>query len=284
VARVHRRSLDDPEERIGLPGITEELVDIGGLTVGRSVQQPGWRWSKDVRPVVGGEWCQAHHIGIVLSGRYAVEMEDGTTVEFGPNDVYDIPPGHDGYTVGDEPCVLVEWSGLRTLAGSHAVSRGRILATLLFTDLVDSTGTAVRLGDAAWRDVLAAHYAAARSQLERLGGREVKTTGDGLLAIFEGPAAALRCAAGIRSSSGHAGLHIRAGVHVGEIQLAGSDVQGVAVHEAARIMAQAGKDEILLSEITRQLAEAAGLRFEDRGTHELKGIPGPRRLYAYVEG
>lgn len=212
MAGVERRNLDDPEERIVLPGIIEELVDIGGLTVGRSVQQPGWRWSKDLRPLVGGTWCQAHHIGIVVSGRYAVDMEDGTTVEFDPSDVYNIPPGHDGYTLGDEPCVLIEWSGLRALAGSRAGVRGRMLATLLFTDLVDSTGTAVRLGDAVWREALAGHYAAARSQLERFGGREVKTTGDGLLAIFEAPAAALRCAAGIRSNTGHAGLHIRAGV------------------------------------------------------------------------
>lgn len=284
MAGVQRRNLDDPEERIVLPGIIEELVDIGGLTVGRSVQQPGWRWSKDLRPLVGGTWCQARHIGIVASGRYAVDMEDGTTVEFNPNDVYDIPPGHDGYTVGEEPCVLIEWSGLRALAGSRAGVRGRMLATLLFTDLVDSTGTAVRLGDAAWGEVLAGHYAAARSQLERFGGREVKTTGDGLLAVFDAPAAALRCAAGIRSSSGHAGLHIRAGVHVGEIHLVASDAHGVAVHEAARVMAAADGDEILVSEITRQLAEPAGSRFEDRGTHELKGIPGPRRLYAFVEG
>jgi class 3 adenylate cyclase len=282
VAEFGAKNLRTPDDTIRMPGITEELVDLGDLTVGRTVQEPGWRWSTHIQPLVGGDWCEARHVGIVLSGRFGVTLRDGTTLELGPDDVYDIPPGHDGYTIGDEPCVAVEWSGLRAFAGFRSGSP-RALATLLFTDLVESTSAANRLGDAAWRALLSAHFEAARAALDRFGGREVKTTGDGLLATFSGPAQALRCAAAISKEAQQAGVRIRAGVHVGEVELVGGDVRGVAVHEAARIMACAEADEILVSETTHALALHAGLAFEDRGTHALKGLSGEYRLYAYVE-
>jgi class 3 adenylate cyclase len=277
------KNLREPDDRISFPGVVEDVVEIGGLTVGRVVQEPGWRWSTHVRPIVGGDWCQARHVGVVLAGRYGALFSDGTTAEFGPDDVYDIRPGHDGWTIGDEPAVLIEWAGLRAFAGPRAGVHGRVLATLLFTDLVDSTATAVRLGETVWREALSLHYGAARAELERFRGREITTTGDGLLAMFDGPALALRCAAAVRAGAARASLSIRAGVHVGEVQVAGSGIQGVAVHEAARIMAAAAPDEILVSETTKALAEPAGLTFEDRGTHQLKGLPDARRLYAYVE-
>src|SRR5687768_7642876 len=113
MAESRSKNLRTPDETIRLPGITEELVDLGDLTVGRTVQEPGWQWSTHVRPVIGGDWCRARHVGVVLSGRWGALLEDGTVLEFGPDDVYDIPPGHDGYTIGDQPCVLIEWSGLR---------------------------------------------------------------------------------------------------------------------------------------------------------------------------
>jgi class 3 adenylate cyclase len=276
------KNLRTPDETIQLPGITEELVDLGDLTVGRSVQEPGWRWSTHTRPIVGGDWCKARHVGVVLSGRFGAQLRDGTVLDLGPDDVYDIPPEHDGYTIGDEPCVLLEWSGLRAFVGFRAGSHGRILATLLFTDLVDSTVIASQLGDVAWRELLSRHFEAVRAQMERFGGREVKTTGDGLLATFAGPAQALHCAAAICRAANREGLHLRAGVHVGEVELIGSDVRGVAVHEAARIMAKAGGDEILVSEITRTLALTSGLVFHDRGHHTLKGFPGQWRLFAYL--
>ena len=276
------KNLRTPDETIRLPGITEELVDLGDLTVGRSVQEPGWRWSTHTRPIVGGDWCKARHVGVVLSGRFGAQLKDGTVLDLGPDDVYDIPPEHDGYTIGDEPCVLLEWSGLRAFVGFRAGSHGRILATLLFTDLVDSTVIASQLGDVAWRELLSRHYEAVRAQMERFGGREVKTTGDGLLATFAGPAQALHCAAAICRAANREGLHLRAGVHVGEIELVGPDVRGVAVHEAARIMAKAGEDEILVSEITRTLALTSGLVFQDRGRHTLKGFQGQWRLFAYL--
>jgi class 3 adenylate cyclase len=209
-------------------------------------------------------------------------LQDGTTMEFGPNDVFDIPPGHDGWTVGDEPCVQIEWAGLRTFAGLGAGLEGRALATLLFTDLVDSTVIAKRLGDIAWRELLTAHFEAMRAALDRFGGREVDTTGDGLFATFDGPARAIHCADAIRRGAARHGLHIRAGIHVGEVELVGADVRGVAVHEAARVMAKAEAGEILVSETTRVLASTAGLQFEDRGTHELKGLPGEWLLHAFA--
>ena len=278
------KSLSRPDETLELPGIKVQQVDLGDLTVGRIVTEPGWRWYTHVRPKVGGEWCEARHVGVVLSGRFGITMRDGTTLEFGPHDVFEIPPGHDGYTLGDEACVQIEWSGLRAFAGFRlAGTSNRALVTLLFTDIVDSTVMANRLGDGAWRDLLSTHYEATRSELERHNGHEVNTTGDGLLATFDGPAAALRCASAIRRSSARGNLQIRASVHVGEVELVGTDVRGIAVHEAARILSVAGTDEILLSSTTRALATSSGFVFQDRGTHILKGLDGEWELFAYVE-
>jgi class 3 adenylate cyclase len=276
------RSLLKPEETITFPGATQGIVELGDLTVGRFVAQPGWRWSEHVRPEVGGEWCRARHLGVVISGRIHVITEDGTEMEAGPDDAYDIPPGHDAYVVGDEPLVQIEWQGLRTFVGSRGGIRRRRLTTLLFTDLVESTSRAAELGDAAWRELLSRHYDSARNELDRFGGREVKTTGDGILAAFDGPAAALRCAAAIRSAAALHHLQIRAGVHVGEVDLVGTEVEGLAVHEAARIMAAAGPQEILASEITRSLLISSGIDLEDRGLHSLKGLPGENRLFAFA--
>jgi class 3 adenylate cyclase len=282
VSGPNRKSLRKPEETITFPGVTQGMVELGDLTVGRFVAQPGWRWSEHVRPEVGGDWCRARHVGVVISGRIRIVGKDGTEVEVGPDDAYDIPPGHDAYVVGDEPVVQIEWQGLRTFAGSRGGVRGRRLATLLFTDLVDSTSTAAGLGDTAWRDILSRHYQSARNELDRFGGHELKTTGDGILAVFDGPAAALRCAAAISSAATSHNLQIRAGVHVGEVQLVGTAVEGLAVHEAARIMAAAGPQEILASEITRSLLTSSGIDLEERGLYSLKGLPGKHRLFAFV--
>lgn len=283
-AEARAKNLSSPDETRTFPGITVEQVDLGDVTVGRIVIEPGWRWSTHVRPHVGGEWCEARHVGFVIAGRFGIVMRDGMTLEFKPDDVFEIPPGHDGYTIGDEACVQVEWSGLRAFAGFRLTGTyNRALVTLLFTDLVDSTVIATRLGDSAWRDLLSAHYEAMRAELERHNGREVNTTGDGLLATFDGPAGALQCAAAIRRVAAAGGLEIRASVHVGEVELVGTDVRGVAVHEAARILNEAAAGEILLSGTTRALAGSSGLGFEPRGTRELKGLPGEWELYAYLE-
>src|SRR5262245_54421070 len=152
----------------------------------------------------------------------------------------------------------------------------------MFTDLVASTEIVKRLGDVAWRAGLSAHFEVTRRELDRFAGREVHTTGDGMLATFDGPARALRCAQSVARSASRDGLHVRAAVHVGEVELVAGDVRGIAVHEAKRIMGEAQGDEILVSETTRALAMPSGLTFEDRGIHILKGLPGEWRLFALV--
>ena len=235
-----------------------------------------------MRPTVGGEWCQARHVGVVISGRFGVVFPDGTSREFSPDDVFEIPPGHDGYVIGDEPCVSIEWTGVRAFTGFRTGSGARVLASLLFTDIVDSTAIAQRIGDRPWRDRLSAHFEAARLEIEFRRGYEVTTTGDGVLARFDSPADALHCAEAIRAHARVEGLEIRAAVHVGEVELVGSDVRGVAVHEAARVLAVAQPGEILVTDTTRVVSAASGLRFEDRGTHTLKGLAGERQLHAYL--
>lgn len=282
MADFHAKNLGNPDEVIEFPRLTVRLVDLGDITVGYFVNEPGWSWYEDVRPRVGGEWCQARHLGMVLSGRLGVEFEDGTRHEFGPQDVFDIPPGHNGWTVGEEPCHQIEWSGIRAFAGFMAGIHSRVLVTLLFTDLVDSTRLAAELGDARWRELLSQHFESARAALERFRGREVVTTGDGLLATFAAPAPALQCALAIQRGARTEGLEVRAGVHVGEVEVIGGDVRGVAVHEAARIMAQAEAGEILVSDAVRLFAGSGGFVFHDRGVHTLKGLDGEWRLWRFA--
>jgi class 3 adenylate cyclase len=282
VADVVAKNFGAPDNVVDFPKIRSRIVELGDLTVGELVSEPGWRWSEHVRPTVGGEWCQARHVGYIVSGSLGVEFMDGTRAVFSPGDVFDIPPGHDGFTVGDESCVQVEWMGIRAWAGFPTGIHSRVLATLLFTDLVESTAAAAALGDSRWRVLLSELFQANRHELERFGGREVDTTGDGMLATFDGPARALHCAAALLKCAEKHGVEIRVGVHVGEVELVGSDVRGIAVHEAARVMAAAAPGEILVSDMTRALAGASGLRFEDRGTRELKGLEGEWHLAAYV--
>ena len=279
----HRvKSFAKPDEVLEFPKVRVQVVELGDITVGHFVNEPGWSWHDCIRPTVGGEWCQARHLGMVISGRLGIEMEDGTTFEVGPDEVFDIPPGHKGWTIGDEPVVQVEWAGIRAFAGFPTGIHSRILVTLLFTDVVGSTALAAKLGDARWRELLSKHYESARAELERYRGREVDTTGDGLLATFAAPAPALHCAAAVQKAALAEGLQIRAGVHVGEVETVGRGVRGVAVHEAARIMGQAAGDEILVSEATRLFA-GPDLAFEDRGVHSLKGLDGEWRLSAFVQ-
>ena len=279
----YRKNLREPDESIRFEGVAEDIVEIGGFTIARTVQDPGWRWSS-TDPRSEGALCESHHVGVVLSGHWGAELRDGALLEWGPEDVFDCPPGHDGYTIGDEPCVMIEWGGVRTFVAPRSGFGDRFLAALLFTDLVDSTSMVARIGDVAWHELLSEHYRSAREELERAGGKEINTTGDGLFATFDAPARALRCAASIRDAAERQGLAIRAGVHVGEVTVSQDGVRGIAVHEASRVMAAAGAGEIFVSDIARALAAPAGLTFEDRGEQALKGIEGPRRLYVYLPG
>jgi class 3 adenylate cyclase len=155
-----------------------------------------------------------------------------------------------------------------------------VLATILFTDIVGSSTRASDLGDRRWRDLLDHHDDVVERQLERFGGRGVKWTGDGVLATFSGPARAVRCAVAIREGLRRLGLEITAGVHVGEIELRGVDVGGIAVHIAARVQALAQPGEVLVSRTVVDLVAGSGIDFEDRGEHELKGVPRSWRLFA----
>jgi class 3 adenylate cyclase len=160
------------------------------------------------------------------------------------------------------------------------VDPDRVLATVLFTDVVDSTRLAAELGDRRWHRLLEAHHAAVRRNLARFRGREIKTTGDGFLATFDGPARAIRAADAIRGELGELGLRLRVGLHTGERELLGTDIGGIAVHIAARVLAQAGPGEIWCSRTVKDLVAGAGFGFADRGTHTLKGVPDQWRLYA----
>jgi class 3 adenylate cyclase len=159
----------------------------------------------------------------------------------------------------------------------------RVLATVMFTDIVGSTQKAVQLGDGEWRALLDRHHALVRSILARYRGREVDVAGDGFLATFDGPARAVRCARAIADAVKPLEIQIRAGVHTGEIELAGDDVRGIAVHIGARIAALASADEVLVSRTVKVLVAGSGLSFEDAGEHELKGVPDRWQLYRVVK-
>jgi class 3 adenylate cyclase/pimeloyl-ACP methyl ester carboxylesterase len=166
------------------------------------------------------------------------------------------------------------------LTGQQAeVPDDRVLATVLFTDIVDSTRRAAELGDRDWRALLDAHDAVVRSQLSRFRGREVNTSGDGFLAMFDGPQRAIRCAMAIRDAVQALGIQVRAGLHTGECEVRGDDIGGIAVHIGARVGALAGPNDVLVSSTLRDLVIGSGLEFEDRGAHELKGVPGEWRLF-----
>ena len=160
------------------------------------------------------------------------------------------------------------------------VADDRVLATVLFTDIVDSTRRAAAMGDRDWHALLDAHDAVVRSQLARFRGREVSTAGDGFLAMFDGPQRAIRCAMAIRDAVQALGIEVRAGLHTGECEVRGDDIGGIAVHIGARVGALAGPNDVLVSSTLRDLVIGSGLEFEDRGAHELKGVPGEWRLFA----
>ena len=212
----------------------------------------------------------------IESGRYLAEhIPEASFVELAGDD--HLP------WIGDADAVLGEIEQFLTGTRSRPES-DRVLATVLFTDIVGSTARAAELADAAWRDLLEAHHARVRDQLARYAGREIGTTGDGFLAIFDGPARAVRCALALADAVRPLGLEIRAGLHTGEIELSGNDVRGLAIHIGARIAALAGAGEVLVSRTVRDLVVGSGLTFLDRGTHVLKGVPDEWQLFAAGAG
>jgi len=208
----------------------------------------------------------------VEEGRYIAERIPGARfVEL---------PGEDHFPwIGNQDSVLDEVEEFLT-GVRRAPETDRVLATILFTDIVGSTEVAHRLGDRAWTDLLARHHDLVRRQLDRFRGREIDTTGDGFLAGFDGPARAIRCAVAIREAIGSLGIDIRAGLHTGEVEIMGDKLAGVAVHTGARVASQAGAGEVLVSSTVKDLVAGSGIEFEDRGTRQLKGVPGEWRLFA----
>jgi class 3 adenylate cyclase len=280
--QLRRKHFDHPDEIRTVEKARIDLVELGELAIGRAVFEPGWRWSEHVKPIVGTESCQVHHIGYVVSGHLHIEMTDGASLELMGGDAFEIPPGHDAWVVGDEPWVSVDWAGRRLFAKSPNEISDRIFTTLVFTDLSGSTETLNRLGDAPWRLLLAEHNEAVRAEIERFGGREMKTTGDGFFVLFDSPARAVRGAAAMIDAATAYGLTARAGVHAGEVELQGEEVRGIAVHAAARILGVAQPGEVLVSTTIRDLLSGSELKFADRGEFELRGLDGRRSLAALV--
>lgn len=280
MARLQRKRFSEPVEVRRFPRGRLDVVELDDIVVGRMTHEPGWRWSVDVRPIAGTDRCQYHHVGITLQGRLHAELPDGAELEIGPGDVFEIPPGHDAWVVGDEPWISVDFAGVRSYARHPEQRSERILASLLYTDIVDSTAQANRLGEQHWREVIGQHNERAQAVVDRYHGRVVKFTGDGMLATFDGAERSVRAAMTLRPWVHELELHLRQGIHTGEVEVLVSDLRGIAVHVAARIMALAGPDEILVSGTVRDLLDGAGFEFEDRGLHLLKGLSGPRPVFA----
>ena len=233
----------------------------------------------DVRPVLDSVRVPAlvlHRVGDrtlpLEAGRYLAEHIPGARmVEL---------PGEDHLPwIGDPDRVIEEIEEFLTGARRHP-EHDRVLATVLFTDIVGSTERAAGLGDKAWTDLLQAHHRVVRDQLTRYTGREVNTSGDGFLATFDGPARGIRCALAITDGVRPLGIDVRAGLHTGEVEVEGSEIRGLAVHIGARIGALARAGEVLVSRTVKDLVVGSGLSFADRGTFELKGVPDAWQLYA----
>lgn len=275
---VETKSFDTPDETVRFDHGHVDLVTVGSLTIGREVLEPGWRWSTHVRPIVGTEWCEFHHTMYLLSGRVHVVMRGGGSHDVISGQIGHVGPGHDAWVVGDEPVVSIDFQGVAGWA--KPVEPGeRMLTTVLFTDIVASTTTAERLGDAAWKRLLATHAEDLRALLDVHRGQLVNTTGDGFVATFDAPGRAIACALAFIRASSKLGIEIRAGIHTGEVQITDGDIGGLGVHLAARIMDIAAPGTVFVSATTRELTSGGGIEFTDRGMQAFKGISDPRHVY-----
>jgi class 3 adenylate cyclase len=238
----------------------------------------------DVRPVlptvrvptlilhVGGD-----RVAHIRNGRYLAEHIPGAKlVELSGED--HIPAFGGADAIADE--IQEFLTGVRP---DHEADHDRVLATVLFTDIVRSTEQAAALGDRRWRNILEQYYAVVRRELARFRGREIDTAGDGLFAAFDGPARAIRCAWRIRDSVRAIGIELRAGLHAGECEVLGAKIGGIAVHIGARVAADAAPGEILVSNTVKDLVAGSGIGFQSRGVHALRGVPGEWPLFAVTE-
>ena len=237
----------------------------------------------DIRPAlpsIGVPTLVLHAIGDrtieIGNGRYLARAIPGARLVELPSDDH-LPFTADAETILEE---IEEFlTGMRRHAGTE-----RVLATVLFTDIVGATEKAGELGDRRWRQLLEGHHQLVRRELARFRGREIDTAGDGFFAAFDGPARAVRCACAVSSAVKALGIEVRAGAHTGECEVIGEKVGGIAVHIGARVAALARPGEVLVSNTVKDLVAGSGLAFEDRGAHTLKGVPGEWRLYAVMPG
>jgi class 3 adenylate cyclase len=280
VSRVEVRDLGEPEAVIEYPLGATYQVRLAGTVVSHHVLQPGWSWEAHAQPQVGTPSCELYHRGVVIRGRMGVRTDEGEEVIIEPNQVFDLPPGHLTWVEGGDELVMVDWAG----GAGFDVRPGegaRVMAAVLFTDMVSSTAQARKAGDAAWKLTVAMHDDVVRTVLVRFGGREVETAGDSFLVVFDGAERAIRCGLDLVEALAAIDTPIRVGIHSGEVAMTADHVRGVAVHAAARILEKARPGEVLVSSTTRDLAEgSAGLVFEPRGRYHLKGLEREHDLFA----
>jgi class 3 adenylate cyclase len=234
----------------------------------------------DMRPALGS--VQAPTLFVFRQGlRRAALARDAAQHVRGAK-VVELPGEDFLFFVGDSGPMLdaIEEFLTGNLPAHHT---DRVLATVLYTDIVGSTQFIAQVGDRRWKELLAAHDLLVQAEIERYRGRKVKSTGDGALATFDGPGRAIRCACAIKDAVRSLGIEVRAGLHSGEIELRGDDVAGMAVHIGARVAALAGPGEVLVSSTVKDLVAGSGIDFEDLGEHELKGVPGSWKIYAVAD-
>ncbi len=277
---LQRKSFATPDKVRAFLNGRIDIVTLGEMAIGRFVFRPGWRWSQDVAPIVGTRSCQHRHVGYTISGSLEVQMDDGTRLVIGPDEAYEIPPGHDAWVVGDGPWDSVEFTSAHEFGLSPEELGERVLATILFSDIVASTETLARIGDHAWAQLLSEHNVRIRAAIDRFRGRELDAAGDGFVALFDGAAKAVRAALLMDPSVAALGLRVRVGIHTSEVEIVGGRARGVGVHTAARVASLAGGGEVFVSGTTRDLLDGSGLLLESRGEHELKGLSGARPIFA----
>ncbi len=278
MARLQRRKFDDTQDIRVTPRGRVEVVELDDRVVAKITWQPGWRWSVDVKPIAGTQYCQSHHFGMTIGGHLRVQMSDGIELEIGPGDIFEIPPGHDAWVIGDEPYVTIDFEALRGFAKADGRAR-RQLASVLMTDIVDSTAQAVALGPTRWQEVISGHNKIAERTIAAHEGRMVKTTGDGVIGLFDSAESAVRAALAMSEAIAPLEVGIRAAVQTGEVEMSAGDVRGVVVHMVARMMALGGAGDVVVSTTVRDVLDGTDLAFEDFGRHELKGLPGERQLF-----
>ena len=280
MSRVEVRDLAEPEAVVRHPLGDTNQVRLAQTVVSRHVLQPGWSWEEHARPSAGTASCELHHRGVVLTGRMGIRTDAGEELVVGPDQVYDLPPGHVTWVEGEDELVMVDWAGG---AGFDPQSGGqaRAVATILFTDIVDSTARASGAGDASWNAIVRMHDDVVRSVLPGFGGREIETAGDSFLVACDNVESAIRCGLALVEALAAIQLPIRVGIHSGGVVMSGDQLLGLAVHAAARIVDQARAGEVLVSGTTRDLAEGATwLTFESRGRFRLKGLSRELELFS----